>query len=66
MRKSDGNPAGIRRTRDGRRDGSRKLLERLFEAGVNVRRSLTGIQGYLLANPDMLRSLLARGMSRIR
>ena len=44
-------------------DGRRDRLERLFSAGLRVPAVLTGCQGYLLARTDMLRMLLAHGMS---
>ena len=44
-------------------DGRRDRLERLFAAGLRVPPVLTGCQGYLLADTDMLRTLLAHGMS---
>ena len=43
--------------------GKRDLLWRLLEAGVRVPPVLTGCQGYLLEHTDMLRTLLAHGMS---
>jgi ankyrin repeat protein len=43
--------------------GKRDLLQRLLEAGVRVPPVLTGCQGYLLEHTDMLRTLLAHGMS---
>jgi ankyrin repeat protein len=43
--------------------GKRDLLRRLFEVGVRVPPVLTGCQGYLLEHTDMLRTLLANGMS---
>ncbi len=43
--------------------GNRDLLGRLLEAGVRVPPVLTGCQGYLLEHTDMLRTLLAHGMS---
>jgi ankyrin repeat protein len=42
--------------------GKRDLLVRLLEAGVRVPRVLTACRGYLLADPEMLRLLLASGM----
>ena len=44
-------------------DGRRDRLERLLTAGLRVPPVLTGCQGYLLAHTDMLRTLLAHGMS---
>jgi ankyrin repeat protein len=44
-------------------DGRRDRLERLLAAGLRVPPVLTGCQGYLLTHPDMLRTLLAHGMS---
>ena len=44
-------------------DGRRDRLERLLAAGLRVPSVLTGCQGYLLAHTDMLRTLLAHGMS---
>jgi ankyrin repeat protein len=44
-------------------DGRRDRLERLLAAGLRVPSILTGCQGYLLAHADMLRTLLAHGMS---
>jgi ankyrin repeat protein len=44
-------------------DGRRDRLQRLLDAGLRVPPVLTGCQGYLLAHPDMLRTLLAHGMS---
>ena len=44
-------------------DGRRDRLERLLTAGLRVPSVLTGCQGYLLAHTDMLRTLLAHGMS---
>ena len=44
-------------------DGRRDRLERLLAVGLRVPRVLTGCQGYLLAHADMLRTLLAHGMS---
>ena len=43
--------------------GKRDLLQRLLDAGVRVPPVLTGCQGYLLEHTDMLRTLLAHGMS---
>ena len=43
--------------------GKRDLLRRLLDAGVRAPAVLTGCQGYLLEHPDMLRTLLANGMS---
>jgi ankyrin repeat protein len=43
--------------------GKRDLLRRLFEVGVRVPPVLTGCQSYLLEHTDMLRTLLANGMS---
>jgi ankyrin repeat protein len=42
--------------------GKRDLLVRLLEAGVRVPDVLTACRGYLLADPQMLRLLLASGM----
>jgi ankyrin repeat protein len=44
-------------------DGRRDRLERLQTAGLRVPSVLTGCQGYLLTHTDMLRTLLAHGMS---
>ena len=44
-------------------DGRRDRLDRLLAAGLRVPPVLTGCQGYLLAHIDMLRTLLAHGMS---
>jgi len=44
-------------------DGRRDRLERLLAAGLRVPPVLTGCQGYLLTHTDMLRTLLAHGMS---
>jgi ankyrin repeat protein len=44
-------------------DGRRDRLERLLAAGLRVPPVLTGCQGYLLAHADILRTLLAHGMS---
>ena len=44
-------------------DGRRDRLDRLLAAGLRVPPVLTGCQGYLLAHTDMLRTLLAHGMS---
>jgi ankyrin repeat protein len=44
-------------------DGRRDRLERLLTAGLRVPSVLTGCQGYLLTHADMLRTLLAHGMS---
>jgi ankyrin repeat protein len=43
--------------------GKRDLLTRLLNAGIRVPPLVTGCQSYLLEQPDMLRTLLARGMS---
>ncbi len=43
--------------------GKRDLLLRLLDAGLRVPPVLTGCQGYLLEHTDMLRTLLAHGMS---
>jgi ankyrin repeat protein len=43
--------------------GKRDLLVRLLEMGVRVPPVAGGCQSYLLENPDMLRLLLASGMS---
>jgi len=44
-------------------DGRRDRLERLLTAGLRVPTVLTGCQSYLLTHADMLRTLLAHGMS---
>lgn len=44
-------------------DGRRDRLERLLAAGLRVPSVLTGCQSYLLTHSDMLRTLLAHGMS---
>lgn len=44
-------------------DGRRDRLERLLTAGLRVPSVLTGCQSYLLTHADMLRTLLAHGMS---
>jgi ankyrin repeat protein len=44
-------------------DGRRDRLDRLLAAGLRVPPVLTGCQGYLLTHSDMLRTLLAHGMS---
>ena len=44
-------------------DGRRDRLDRLLAAGLRVPPVLTGCQGYLLADTDLLRTLLAHGMS---
>jgi ankyrin repeat protein len=44
-------------------DGRRDRLERLMTAGLRVPSVLTGCQSYLLTHSDMLRTLLAHGMS---
>ena len=44
-------------------DGRRDRLERLLTAGLRVPSVLTGCQTYLLTHSDMLRTLLAHGMS---
>jgi len=44
-------------------DGRRDRLERLLTAGLRVPSVLTGCQTYLLTHADMLRTLLAHGMS---
>ncbi len=44
-------------------DGRRDKLDRLLASGLRVPSVLTGCQGYLLAHTDMLRTLLAHGMS---
>ena len=44
-------------------DGRRDRLARLLTAGLRVPPVLTGCQGYLLTHIDMLRTLLAHGMS---
>lgn len=43
--------------------GQRERLKRLLNAGLRVPPVLTGCQTYLLSNADMLRTLLAHGMS---
>lgn len=43
--------------------GKRDLLVRLLDAGIRVPPVAGGCQSYLLHNPDMLRLLLASGMS---
>ena len=42
--------------------GKRDLLQRLLAAGIRVPRIVTGCQGYLLEQPDMLQTLLDSGM----
>ena len=44
-------------------DGRRDRLERLLTAGLRVPPVLTGCQTYLLTHADMLRTLLAHGMT---
>jgi ankyrin repeat protein len=44
-------------------DGRKDRLDRLLTAGLRVPPVLTGCQGYLLMHTDMLRTLLASGMS---
>ena len=44
-------------------DGRRDRLERMLAAGLRVPPVLTGCQTYLLTHADMLRTLLAHGMS---
>ena len=44
-------------------DGRRDQLERMLAAGLRVPPVLTGCQGYLLTHADLLRMLLAHGMS---
>lgn len=44
-------------------DGRRDRLERLLTAGLRVPPVVTGCQSYLLTHSDMLRTLLAHGMS---
>lgn len=44
-------------------DGRRDRLERLLTAGLRAPSVLTGCQSYLLTHTDMLRTLLAHGMS---
>lgn len=44
-------------------DGRRDRLDRLLTVGLRVPSILTGCQTYLLTHPDMLRTLLAHGMS---
>jgi ankyrin repeat protein len=43
--------------------GKRELLIRLLDAGIRVPPVVTGCQGYLLENSELLRILLANGMS---
>jgi uncharacterized protein len=43
--------------------GKRELLDRLLRAGIRVPAIVTSCQSYLLEHPDMLRTLLAHGMS---
>jgi len=43
--------------------GKRDLLKRLLDAGIHVPSVVTGCQSYLLEQPDMLQTLLQRGMS---
>ena len=43
--------------------GKRDLLKRLLDAGIRVPPVVTGCQGYLLEQPDMLRTLLDHGMN---
>jgi len=43
--------------------GKRDLLKRLLDAGIRVPDVVTGCQSYLLEQPDMLRTLLGRGMN---
>jgi ankyrin repeat protein len=44
-------------------DGRRDRLDRLLTAGLRVPPVVTGCQSYLLTHSDMLRTLLAHGMS---
>lgn len=44
-------------------DGRRDRLDRLLTAGLRLPSVLTGCQSYLLTHSDMLRTLLAHGMS---
>lgn len=44
-------------------DGRQDRLTRLLTSGIRVPSVLTGCQGYLLAHTDVLRMLLAHGMS---
>jgi ankyrin repeat protein len=43
--------------------GKRDLLKRLLDAGIRVPDVVTGCQSYLLEQPDMLKTLLDRGMN---
>ncbi len=43
--------------------GNRKLFDRLLAAGIRVPPTVTGCRSYLLENLEMLRALLASGMS---
>jgi ankyrin repeat protein len=43
--------------------GKRELLDRLLQAGIRVPEILTECQTYLLEHTDMLRTMLAHGMS---
>jgi ankyrin repeat protein len=43
--------------------GKRELLNRLLDAGIRVPDVVTGCQSYLLEQPDMLQTLLDRGMN---
>jgi ankyrin repeat protein len=43
--------------------GKRELLKRLLDADIRVPNVVTGCQSYLLEQPDMLRTLLERGMN---
>jgi len=43
--------------------GKRDLLKRLLAAGIRVPSVVTGCQSYLLAQPDMLKTLLESGMN---
>jgi hypothetical protein len=43
--------------------GRRDLLDKLLRAGVQVPAVITSCQTYLLKHTDMLRTLLAHGMS---
>src|SRR5262245_63251693 len=43
--------------------GKRDLLKRLLDAGSRVPQLVTGCQSYLMEQPDMFRTLLARGMN---
>jgi ankyrin repeat protein len=43
--------------------GKRDLLKRLLDAGIRVPAVVTGCQSYLMEQPDMLKTLLDRGMN---